>query len=242
MIAVILAAGMAKRLRPLTDNKPKCLLKVGDLTLLQRSVDSLVAAGISEFVVVTGYLSAMITGFLEGHYPQLTFHFIDNPDYATTNNIYSLWLARTVVEGRQFILLDSDLIYDGRIISKVMDEEASVLTVSRHPLGEEEMKVVVDSECRITEISKTCDPAAAMGESVGIEKINADYSTALYRELRTMMTEEGLTDVFYELAFQRLIAQGFSFKVMDVTDFFTIELDTPEDFDNARHLIPKELY
>lgn len=81
-----------------------------------------------------------------------------------------------------------------------------------------------------------------MGESVGIEKINADYSTALYRELRTMMTEEGLTDVFYELAFQRLIAQGFSFKVMDVTDFFTIELDTPEDFDNARHLIPKELY
>lgn len=57
-----------------------------------------------------------------------------------------------------------------------------------------------------------------------------------------MMTDEGLTDVFYELAFQRLIAQGFSFKVMDVTDFFTIELDTPEDFDNARHLIPKELY
>lgn len=61
MIAVILAAGMAKRLRPLTDNKPKCLLKVGERTLLQRSVDSLVAAGISEFVVVTGYLSAMIT-------------------------------------------------------------------------------------------------------------------------------------------------------------------------------------
>lgn len=135
MIAVILAAGMAKRLRPLTDNKPKCLLKVGDRTLLQRSVDSLVAAGISEFVVVHRYLSAMITDFLEEHYPQLKFHFIDNRDYATTNNIYSLWLARTVVEGRQFILLDSDLIYDGRIISKVMDEVASVLTVSRHPLA-----------------------------------------------------------------------------------------------------------
>ena len=60
MIGVILAAGMAKRLRPLTDTKPKCLLKVGERTLLERTVDAMAAAGITEFVVVTGYLGLMM--------------------------------------------------------------------------------------------------------------------------------------------------------------------------------------
>ncbi len=242
MIAVILAAGMARRLRPLTEHKPKCLLRIGTRSLLERSVDNLVAAGIREIVVVTGYLSQMITEFLVARYPKLTFHFIDNTDYARTNNIYSLWLARPFVEGKDFILLDSDILYDGGIIEQVLGEEASILTVSRHPLGEEEMKVVVDENDSIVEISKSCDPAIAMGESVGIEKINADYSAALYRLLDTMMNKEGLVDVFYEQAFQRLIPKGFCFKVMDISNYFTIELDTVEDFENAKHLIPKELY
>jgi len=242
MIAVILAAGMARRLRPLTEHKPKCLLQIGSRSLLERSVDNLVVAGIREIVVVTGYLSQMITEFLVARYPQLTFHFIDNTDYANTNNIYSLWLARPFVDGKDFILLDSDILYDGGIIGQVLSEKASILTVSRHPLGEEEMKVVVDEKGNIVEISKTCDPAAAMGESVGIEKINADYSAALYCLLDTMMNKEGLVDVFYELAFQRLIPQGFCFKVMDISNYFTIELDTVDDFENAKHLIPKELF
>ena len=55
MIGVILAAGMAKRLRPLTDERPKCLLTVGERTLLQRTVDAIITAGINELVVVTGY-------------------------------------------------------------------------------------------------------------------------------------------------------------------------------------------
>ena len=67
MIGVILAAGMAKRLRPLTDTKPKCLLKVGERTLLERTVDAMAAASISEFVVVTGYLADMICDFLTIH-------------------------------------------------------------------------------------------------------------------------------------------------------------------------------
>ena len=242
MIAVILAAGMARRLRPLTEHKPKCLLQIGSRSLLERSVDNLVAAGIREIVVVTGYLSQMITEFLVARYPQLTFHFIDNTDYANTNNIYSLWLARPFVDGKDYILLDSDILYDGGIIGQLLSEKASILTVSRHPLGEEEMKVVVDEKGNIVEISKTCDPAAAMGESVGIEKINADYSAALYSLLDTMMNKEGLVDVFYELAFQRLIPQGFCFKVMDIPNYFTIELDTVDDFENAKHLIPKELF
>ncbi|MBF0951513.1 MAG: NTP transferase domain-containing protein, partial [Alloprevotella tannerae] len=81
MIAVILAAGMASRLRPLTNDRPKCLLEVGRRTLLQRTVDALLEAGLREFVVVTGYRGEMIRQFLTKQYPDQTFHFIDNAIY-----------------------------------------------------------------------------------------------------------------------------------------------------------------
>ena len=250
MIGVILAAGMAKRLRPLTDERPKCLLKDGERTLLQRTVDALNAAGISEFVVVTGYRANMIRDFLTETYlstvnSQLStvkFHFIDNPDYAHNNNIFSLWLTRPYTDGRDFLLMDSDILCDPAAIVEVMNAEGSALALNRHELGEEEMKIVADTHGRIIEISKTCSPVEAAGESVGIEKICADYSTALFRELRQMIEDEGLIDIFYERAFERLIPQGHTFRIVDTTRFFSIELDTPEDFENAQRLIPAELY
>ena len=103
------------------------------------------------------------------------------------------------------------------------------------------MKVVVDAECRITEISKTCNPAEAMGESVGIEHIMPAYSEALAAELDQMIEREGLIDIFYERAFERLIPQGHTFRVIDTTNFFSYELDTPEDFQRAQELMPREL-
>ena len=242
MSGVILAAGMAKRLRPLTDERPKCLLKVGERTLLQRTVDGLIAAGISEFVVVTGYRANMIRDFLTEMYAEFTFHFIDNPDYAHNNNIFSLWLTRPYADGRDFLLMDSDILCDPAAILEVINAEGSALALNRHELGEEEMKIVADTHGRIIEISKTCSPAEAAGESVGIEKICADYSTALFRELQQMIEDEGLIDIFYERAFERLIPLGHTFRIVDTTRFFSIELDTPEDFENAQRLIPAALY
>ena len=242
MIGVILAAGMAKRLRPLTDERPKCLLKVGERTLLQRTVDAMLAAGISELVVVTGYRANMIRDFLTETYPSLNIHFIDNPDYAHNNNIFSLWLTRPYVDGNDFLLMDSDILCDPAILPEVISAEGSALALNRHELGEEEMKIVADAHGRIIEISKTCSPSEAAGESVGIEKMTADYSSALFRELEKMIVDEGLIDIFYERAFERLIPQGHTFRIVDTTQFFSIELDTPEDFENAKQLIPAELY
>ena len=247
MIGVILAAGMAKRLRPLTDERPKCLLKVGERTLLQRTVDGMIAAGIRELVVVTGYRANMIRDFLTetyltSHPSPLNIHFIDNPDYAHNNNIFSLWLTRPYTDGRDFLLMDSDILCDPAIIPEVMNAEGSALALNRHELGEEEMKIVADAQGRIIEISKTCRPEDAAGESVGIEKMTADYSTALFHELEQMIEREGLIDIFYERAFERLIPQGHTFRIVDTTNFFSIELDTPEDFENARRLIPAALY
>lgn len=248
MIGVILAAGMAKRLRPLTDTKPKCLLKVGERTLLERTVRAMQQAGISEFVVVTGYLSEQIVNFLTplaswrgAGGEALTFHFLHNADYEHNNNIYSLWMAGEYVRGKEFLLMDSDILCDPAAVARIAHESESALALNRHECGEEEIKVIVDGDGHITEISKVCSIQDAIGESVGIEKMTADYSTALYKELDQMILKEGLIDVFYERCFERLIPQGHTFKVIDTTSYFSYELDTPEDFERAKELMPKEL-
>lgn len=244
MIGVILAAGMAKRLRPLTDTKPKCLLKVGERTLLERTVRAMQQAGISEFVVVTGYRAEQIVDFLSTLNTTLStlhFHFLHNADYEHNNNIYSLWMAGKYVRGKEFLLMDSDILCDPAAVARIAHEPESALALNRHECGEEEIKVIVDNDGHITEISKVCSIQDAIGESVGIEKMTADYSTALYKELDQMIEKEGLIDVFYERCFERLIPQGHTFKVVDTTSYFSYELDTPEDFERAKELMPNEL-
>ena len=242
MIGVILAAGMAKRLRPLTDEKPKCLLEVGGKTLLQRTVDAMISAGIKEFVVVTGYRENMIREFLTARYPQYTINFIDNPDYEHNNNIFSLWLAMEKLHGTEVLLMDSDILCDPEAVRRVARKTVPALAMQQHELGEEEMKIVVDADGRITEISKTCSPKDAIGESVGIEKMTEEYTEAIYQELRKMILDEGLIDIFYERAFERLIPQGHTFEVVDTTDLFSYELDTPEDLEKASAAMPPQLY
>ena len=233
---------MAKRLRPLTDACPKCLLKIGERTLLQRTVDAMIAADINELVVVTGYRAEMIREFLTKQYPSLNIHFIHNGDYEHNNNIFSLWMTRPYTEGKDFLLSDSDILFDPQLIRAVLAAEGNALALNRHECGEEEIKVIVDADNRIMELSKTCSIEKAIGESVGFEKMTANYSTALFKELEQMIEHEGLIDVFYERAFERLIPQGHTFRIVDTTQFFSIELDTPEDFENAKQLIPAELY
>ena len=233
---------MAKRLRPLTDEKPKCLLEVGGKTLLQRTVDAMISAGVKEFVVVTGYRENMIREFLTIHYSLCTIHYIDNPDYEHNNNIFSLWLAMQKLHGQEVLLMDSDILCDPEAVRRVACKTNPALAMQQHELGEEEMKIVVDVAGRITEISKTCSPADAIGESVGIEKMTPAYTEAIYQELRKMILDEGQIDIFYERAFERLIPQGHTFEVVDTTDLFSYELDTPEDLEKASAALPKELY
>ena len=233
---------MAKRLRPLTDEKPKCLLEVGGKTLLQRTVDAMISASVKEFVVVTGYRENMIREFLTVNYPLSIINFIDNVDYEHNNNIFSLWLAMQQLHGQEVLLMDSDILCDPEAVRRVAKKTNPALAMQQHELGEEEMKIVVDKAGRITEISKTCNPADAIGESVGIEKMTAEYTEAIYQELRKMILDEVLIDIFYERAFERLIPQGHTFEVVDTTDLFSYELDTPEDLAKATEALPKELY
>ena len=208
---------------------------------MQRTVDAMCGTGITELVIVTGYRAMMIREFLDSHYPTLTIHYLHNADYEHNNNIYSLWMSGQKVRNKEFLLMDSDILCDPAAVAAVARGKGAALALNRHELGEEEMKVVVDSHMNITQINKTCNPTDALGESVGIEKITADYSEALFRELDQMIEREGLIDIFYERAFERLIAQGHTFRVIDTTHFFSYELDTPEDFQRASELIPQEM-
>lgn len=233
-IAVIPAAGMATRLRPLTAHTPKCLLEVGGKALLGRAMDALSVNGIREAVIVTGYLAPMIKEYIRENYPLMTVHFLHNERYENSNNIYSLYLAKPYARGRDILLLDSDILFDPEIIGRLLrcpDPEA--LALDRHPLGEEEIKVTVDERGMVREINKTVDPASAVGESTGIEKMGAAYTAALYDVLDRMILQEGLDNVFYEKAFERLIAAGMSFRPVDITGLCAMELDTVEDFNAA---------
>lgn len=237
MKAVILAAGVASRLRPLTDNMPKCLLKVNGKTLLERTLDNFIDNGITDFLIVTGYLQNMIIDFVTSNYPNINVKFIENKDYSTTNNIYSLYLAEEFAKGEDFILSDSDILFSKDIISALLsDKNPNVLAMNRHELGEEEIKIISDNDRNVLEISKVCSIEKAVGESVGLEKFSKNYSSALFKELHQMIDKEGLSNVFYEKAFERLIPQGYVFKYLDTTDFFSMEIDTVEDYEKVKDL------
>ena len=237
MKAVILAAGTASRLRPLTASTPKCLLKVNGKTLLERTLDNFISNGITDFLIVTGYLQDMIRDFVAQNYPNLNVKFLCNKDYATTNNIYSLFLAEDFACGNDFILSDSDILFSKDIIAALLaDKNPDVLAMNRHELGEEEIKIISDTDRNVLEISKVCSIENAVGESVGLEKMSANYSAALYKELHQMIDCEGLSNVFYEKAFERLIPQGFIFKYLDTTDFFSMEIDTVEDYERVKDM------
>ena len=243
MKAIILAAGIASRLRPLTDDTPKCLLKIGERSLLQRTLDALINNNINEFVIVTGYRQQQIIDFINQQYPGLSVTFVENPKYSTTNNIYSLYLTRPFINNEDALLLDSDIVFDPQIISILLQaKEKNTLAVNCHDLGEEEIKVIVDKEMKVLEISKTCSIKEAMGESIGIERMSRSYLNALFDELEIMIEKEGLDNVFYERAFERLIEKGHCFYAIDTSAYFSAELDTVDDFREAQDLIPANLY
>lgn len=243
MKAIILAAGIASRLRPLTNDRPKCLLKIGNRSLLERTIDALLGQNINEIIIVSGYLHEMLESFVRNHYPELSVKFIHNPLYATTNNIYSLWLAMPeVIKEEKVILLDSDILFDPLMIKMLLDAPyQNCLALDAHKLGEEEIKVIINKQGQITELSKTCSIEKAIGESIGIEKMSHPYLVTLYKELEKMIVHEKLDNIFYERAFERLITQEQFFYPVDTSACFSMELDTPEDFQNAIHQIPQHL-
>jgi len=235
MKSIILAAGISARLRPLTDNTPKCLLKVGGKTILERTLDNLLAYNLDDIIIVTGYFEEQIRDFVALTYPQLNVTYIYNDVYDSTNNIYSLWLTKDFLLGNEMIMLDSDILFDKRIVEKLLSlSYPNCLALrSDHQLSEEEIKVRLNEDKSIAEISKTVDLKHAVGESIGIEKFSAEFNRKLFEILNRMIVQEKRVDIFYEAAFQDVIDSGEKIYAVDIGDFKCIELDFAEDIERA---------
>jgi choline kinase len=117
--ALLLAAGTGSRLRPLTLDLPKCLADVSGISILGRLLKNLRASGIRRLVVVTGHLDRCVRDYLALHAGDIQVEFVSNPIFATTNNIYSLWLAREVIQ-EPFLLIESDLVLEDAMLQSML--------------------------------------------------------------------------------------------------------------------------
>lgn len=234
MTAVILAAGIASRLRPLTDALPKSLLPVGGKPLLQRSLEALSHAGIDRCVIVTGYLREMIEDFVTTLHPPMDVEFIHNPAFAETNNNYSLWLTRPVVRGEDIVLLDADIVFHRNILTRLLSSAHTDALIIRTTgsLGHEEIKCDLDNDGAVLRIGKHLDPRKAAGESVGIEKFSAPVTARLF----DVLARRHVYDEFYEASFQEMIDGGVRIYAVESGGLPCAEIDTADDLAAAEHL------
>ena len=238
MKALILTAGCSRRLRPLTDRSPKCLLTVGGAPILRQSVDNLIAVGLDELTVVTGYLADKVRDALAAWFPTLRVEFIDNPDYATTNNAYSLLLAAPALGGKEFFLLDGDIIYDVEILNVLRRHGPNCLALrTMGDIGMEEVKVATDRAGLIEAIGKEVAVPSAAGESVGIEYFTAATSAFLFDVLHERVINKGQVNEYYEAAFQEMIDRGAAIDAIDIGAHYAIEIDTREDLAAANRTL-----
>ena len=235
MKTVILAAGAGSRLKPLTDHVPKCLLKVGVKSILEMTIENLLATNNSEIIIVTGYLENKIREFIRERFRHLQITYIYNELYASTNNIYSLWLAKDEVLGNDMMMLDSDIVFDERIISKLQNSGyKNCLALKRHEVHDEEIKVKTDAHGCVIEIGKEVNVSLAEGESIGIEIFGIEALTELYVILDRKVVTEKEVNQFYEAAFQELSDNNLF--IVDTTEYFCMEIDTEEDLKIAEGL------
>lgn len=238
MKAVILAAGVGSRIKPLTDNCPKSLLKVAEEHILERMINHILKCEIQEIVFVLGYLDHQIEGFVKEKYPDLNVHFILNKKYEETNTGYSLMLTETALNGEGFIKFDADVVFDIGVLRRLIASPfETCLCIDRDiQLDAEEVKVVSGDNNRVLKASKNVDPAEAIGESIGIEKISSKTANLLFNELRSMMSKKANQQEYYEAAYEKLISRDVPFHYIDITGLKWTEIDTLSDFDTANRM------
>lgn len=236
--AVILAAGVGSRIRPLTDDCPKSLLMVAGKPILERMIRNCQDCGISEFVIVLGYLQERIRRFVSETFPELQVTYVVNDRYEETNTGYSLMLAKQAVGKASFIKFDADVVFDAEILRRLIASDApNALCIDRDiQLDAEEVKVVVDDKLMVLQASKTVDPKTAFGESIGIEKICAKTAKLLFAELTLAMGQSGRLEDYYEATYEWLITRGTKFQALDITGLKWTEIDTHDDFSAANKM------
>jgi choline kinase len=233
--AVVLAAGTGSRLRPLTDERPKCLLTIGARTLLDRLLDQLAEAGITRVVIVTGHLSSVLETHVAKRQGPPSVVCAPNPLYASTNNAVSLLSARSFLWEEGFVLCDGDVLLAQNFLRDLCEapDPCALLVEPKATLSAEEMKAITDAEGRVQLLSKELDPALCVGESIGVQKVGGDALPLLWEQLNQMV-RGGREGAYYEEAFQRLIDGGHTFRAVMIEPGGFTEIDDLADLEDAR--------
>ena len=237
MRGIILAAGKGSRLNGTAGESPKCLVKAGGLTLVDRQIRALRNAGIDDIAVVVGCQADQVRRACgQG------ITYVENSKYAQTNSMYSLWMARPLLfEG--FVVLNCDVLFHPVLLNDLLTSrhENALLLAYREadqpPFGDEEMKVQV--RCgRVREMSKQMDSEDADGENLGIVKFGPDGAAELVTIMDRLVSAGNLRE-WAPRAF-RDFAQVRPLHAIGTRGFPWIEIDFPEDYQRAvREVLPQ---
>ena len=234
--ALVLAAGVGARLAPLTYSLPKCLVPVSGMPILGRLVRALDGHGIDRLVIVTGYRSEMIRAYLGETFGGVAVEYIVSPLFATTNTLYSLWLARRLID-EPLLLFESDIVFDEPLLAPLLRPDR--IAVSRQLPWMNGSTVTLDASGIVSAyypqppgVYDHCTDADHF-MTVNINSLGRDT----WREVGERLDRHvaaGHTGYFHDTVFDEMIADGSMAPVAVIfpTDRW-YEIDTPADRDAA---------
>ncbi len=239
--AVILAAGAGRRLGSFTDAHPKPLLAVNGTPILGNCLKRLKQAGVEEVVLVVGHFKDQIKAFAGTHSAGLKIRFIESDRYATTNNIYSLWLARAELD-QDLLLVEADVFFDGKVLTALQSAEAdNVAAVARFARGMEGVVIARDGKGFVTGIVEESEQGPAFDYSAAFKMVN------IYRFGRAYLREEfvplmdaamnaGRVNDYYERLLKDMLATGtHKLYALDCTGMDWYEIDDHLDHSIAQY-------
>lgn len=244
MQALMLAAGMGKRLGKYTNGNTKCMVEVAGKTLIDRAIDAIEYADINRFIIVTGHKGEELKSYIEENFnnKDMEFVFIHNADYNKTNNIYSLYLAKDYLELDDTILLESDLIFDKEIIKNVKECPYSDLaTVAKYESWMDGTVTLLDDEDNIMEFIEKKDfkfkHKGDYYKTVNIYKFSKEFSKTHYLPFLEAYIKSYGTNEYYELVLKAIAHLSRSgLKGYRLSNETWYEIDDAQDLDIANAL------
>jgi len=242
MQAIILAAGMGKRLKHLTENHTKCMVKVNGVTLIERMLNQLDSLGLSKIVIVIGYKGNELKEFIKTLNINTPIIYVFNHDYEKTNNMYSLYLAREYLIKEDTLLLESDLIFEDKLLEVLINEAApNVATVSKFESWMDGSVVTLNKDGSIQSFltKKDFDFSAIKKyyKTVNVYKFSKEFSEKTYVPfLVAFSASEGNKSYYEQVLKFILVLDNYELSVKIIKDISWYEIDDIQDLDIAQSI------
>ena len=232
MKALILAAGFGSRLAPLTDNCPKSLVEVNGKSILFKQIENLHENGITDITIVSGYKAEILESRVKEQYPDI--NIICSVDYATTNNMYSAYIAREKLEGESFLMMNADVFYDSSVIKALLDFNYGNAIVTDIGTYYEESMKVIEKKGRITNISKQISKEDALGASIDVYKFSPEGGKAFFDKCKEYIEDKKEVKLWSEVALNDALKE-VEFRACPLVGRW-VEIDNHDDLANAEKL------